>query len=58
MRLYRPCQHPAFAILPLGNQIILRIGMIDDGHILRDDRVFIEIGGHIMGRRADLTPRS
>ena len=34
-------EHAAFRILPLRNQILDGIGMINDGHILCDDGAFI-----------------
>ena len=53
MRLDRATQHPALGILPLRDQIVDAVGMIDDRDVLRDDRPLVEIGRHVMRSGAD-----
>ena len=49
----RTGQHAAFDVAALADQIFGRIAVADALDILLDNRAFIEIGRHIMGRGPD-----
>ena len=46
-------QHARFDVLTDGDQLLRRMAVVDALDILLDDRTFIEIGRHIVRRRAD-----
>ena len=50
---HRLRQHPALDVLPLGLQHGHRVLVPGPRHVLLDDRPLIQVGGHVVGGRAD-----
>ena len=46
-------QHLRLDIPAEGHQVLRRHGVVDPRHVLLDDRAVVELGRHVMGRRAD-----
>ena len=46
-------QHLAFGVAANGGQVFYGFAVVHTGHILLDDRAFVQIGRHIVGRRPD-----
>ena len=46
-------EHAPLDVAALADQVVGRVAMGDRLHVLRDDRPFVEVGGHVMGGRPD-----
>ena len=47
------CQHAAFGVLAARCQVFHGVFVVNAGHILFNDRSFIQISGHVVGGRTN-----
>lgn len=59
MAANRACQHQRFGVAAQPHQLARRHGVVNAGHVLFDDRAFVQILGDVVrGGTDDLDPRA
>ncbi len=53
MPLNRPRQRQALGVAPHGGELFGAVAVVDAAHLLLNDRAFVQVAGHVVGRGAD-----